>query len=210
MFSLIRSLALFATVSVAPFVYADNPLPNPGFELGQDGWASFVPPAHAGAKVQWIIANEDPHSGAACAVMKSDEPVRWALSSKRSVQVLPGEKYRIQGWVEFAKDVKIEQGNPGAYIRVTLLEALGKSATDPLGNIHVGLAGVARNPSVSKLFVPQLPSGWQKIDAVVEIPANISSVAIALFSHGITGAISWDDVSFELVDPKTPLSKVLE
>ena len=206
MLSLIRSLALLATVSVASFVHADNVLPNPGFESGQDGWVSWVPPAHEGAKVQWIVANEDPHSGAACAMMKSEEPVRWALSSKQINQVLPGEKYRIQAWVKFSKDTKIEQGAPGAYVRLTL----GQSVTDPLGHIHVGLAGVARSPSMGKLIVPQLPSGWQKIDAVIEIPANTSTVTISLLSHGVTGAISWDDVSFELVDSKTPLSKVLE
>ena len=208
MFSLIRSLALFATFFAAPILHAENLVQNPGFESGQDGWVSFVPPAHEGAKVQWIVANnEDPHSGTACAMMKSEEPVRWALSSKRSYQVLPGEKYRIQGWFKFSKDTKIEQGAPGAYVRLTL----GQSITDPLGNnIYIGLAGVARNPSVGKLFVPQLPAGWQKIEAVIEIPANTSSVDFALFSHGVTGAISWDDVSFELVDSKTPPSKVLE
>jgi len=209
MLSLIRSLALFATLSAAPFAFADNILPNPGFESGQEGWATFVPPAHEGAKVLWIVANEDPHSGAACAMMKSDEPVRWALNSKRGVKVLPGEKYRVQAWVKYAKDVKIEQGHPGAYIRVTLIEVTGQSTADPLGHIHIGLAGVARNASVGKLFMPQLPSGWQKIDAVIEIPANTGTVGIALFSQGVTGAISWDDVSFELVDAKTPLSQVL-
>ena len=207
MLSLIRSLALLAAISVAPLLHAENLVPNPGFEDGQDGWVLFVPPINEGAKVQWVVVNDDPHSGAACLSMKSDEPIRWAVSSKKAFKVSPGEKYRVQAWVKYSKDAKIEPGAPGANIRVTLVKL---SPSDPLGHIHVGLAGVVRSSSVRKLNVPQLPSGWQKIEAVIEIPADNDLVDLSLFSQGVAGTMFWDDVSFELVDPNTPLSKVLE
>ncbi|MFZ4776063.1 MAG: hypothetical protein ACOYM3_11895 [Terrimicrobiaceae bacterium] len=212
MFHHVRSLALLASISIAPILRAENHVQNPGFEDGIEGWRLFLPPPHEGANVQWTAVNDDPHSGAACLSMTIDEPIRCAIPTKRSFKVLPGEKYRVQAWVKFAKDARIEPGNPGAYIRATLFEDRGQSTTDPLGNIHIGLNGdVARSPSTGQLNVQQLPAGWQKIEAVIEIPANdTESLDVALFSQGVTGTVFWDDVAFELVDPKTPLTKVLE
>ncbi len=211
MFTLSRSLALLVTIFSVTLVHAENLLPNPGFEADQEGWGLFLPADDNGAPVEFSVTQQEPRTGSASGILKTEEPRRYAITAKKSFTVSPGEKYRIQAWVKFSKDARLEGEHPAAYIRATLAEASRLDIPDPLGHIHIGLTGdVVRNPLVGKLGVPQLPSGWRKIEAVVEIPPDTAFLGVSLFVHGVVGTIFWDDVSFELVDPKTPLSKVLE
>jgi hypothetical protein len=127
------------------------------------------------------------------------------------VKTSPEERYRVRGWIKFSKDAQLAGDFPVAYIRETLFERMGVPPPNPLGNIHIGLTGdVARQPSIKKLGVPQLPPGWQKIEAVIEIPPDCFLMCLALTVHGVVGTVCWDDVSVELVPAETPLSKVLD
>ena len=211
MFHHIRPLVFVAAISAVPFVHAENLLPNPGFESGQEGWGLFIPADDTGAPVEFSVTKDDPHSGAASGVLKIEEPRRYGITCQKSFPVSPGEKYRLQAWVKFSKDARLEKNFPAAYIRATVSDAARLELPDGLGHIHIGLAGeVARSPSVAKLAVPGLPSGWRKIDAVIEIPPDTAYLGFTLFDHGVVGTVFWDDVLFELVDPNTPLSKVLD
>lgn len=209
MFSITRSLPLLVTLAAVTLAHANNFVENPGFEAGQKGW--LVPTTQEYANHPWDIAEEDPHSGGACASLTSEEPGRYAIGAEQTHKVLQGERYRIEAWVKFSKDARLEGDFPVAYIRATLTEASRLDISDPLGHIHVGLlGGVARSPSVGKLGVPELPSGWRKIEAVIEIPPDAAFLQLNLFVHGVVGTVFWDDVSFESVDAGTPLSKILE
>ena len=211
MFPTLKILMVASAVSSTPMLRADTLIANPGFESGEEEWVLFIPPEHVGAPVEWTIANDESQSGAASASVKSGEPVRFALSSKKVISVAPGEKYRIRAWLKFSKDAEISGDGPVAYIRATLSEASKLDIADALGHFHIGLTGdVARNPAVQKLAVLQVPKGWRKIEAVIEIPDGAALMGLNLFTHGVTGTVYWDDVSVELVPPQTQLSRVIE
>ena len=200
---------VFASITI---LRAENLVQNPGFETGEEGWVLGIPPEHEGSAATWAIDSADPHSGASVAVMKTDEPIRWSIATKKAWPVNPGEKYRVMAWVKLGEDAKMTNHDARAYIRLTLLDSSSKLAiSDPQGHLHIGLSGdVARNQSVFKLRVPELSVGWQKIEGVVEIPPETVFAGLNLFVHGVTGTIHWDDASLELVSDTTPLSKVVD
>ena len=207
----IRLLIAAYSIMSIPLLCADNLIANAGFESGEEEWVLFIPPEHEGAPVEWKIGTDESQSGAASASVQAGEPVRFALSSKKVFSVTPGEKYRIRAWIKFSNDAEILGNLPVAYIRATLSEASKLDITDALGHFHIGLTGdVARNPAVQKLAVPQVPKGWRKIEAVIEIPDDVALMGLNLFTHGVTGTAYWDDVSVELVPPETRLSRVIE
>jgi len=206
-----RVAVVLAALSLGPLLYADNLIKNPGFETELENWKLVVPPEHEGAQVDLAVTKEDPHSGMASASLKVEEPVRCSVGSTVYVKTSPDERYRVRGWIKFSKDAQLAGDFPVAYIRETLFERMGAPPPGPLGNIHIGLTGdVARQPSIPKLGIPQLPSGWQKIEAVIEIPPDCFLMCLALTVHGVVGTVYWDDVSVELVPVETPLSKVLD
>src|SRR5690606_57220 len=83
-----------------------NLISNPGFEDGKKEWGLFVPSAHEGMYSEFIVSSEDPHSGAACAEMRADQPIRYALTAfgGKKHAVVPKERYRISAWVRFSDD----------------------------------------------------------------------------------------------------------
>ena len=189
----------------------ENFLQNSGFESGKDNWIEFIPPEHGGASLSWDVSNKEPHSGTASLAMNSTEPARWCVANKKGFPVEAGQKYRVRAWVRFDQDATLETQAPAAYIRCTVSEAAGLDLADPLGHLHVGLNGkVARNPSVAKLNVPALPTGWRKIEAVVTIPPDATVMGLGLFVQGVTGIIFWDDISLEPASADTAASETVE
>jgi len=205
------TLFVASLVLSSPLLRAENLIANPGFEFGEEKWALFIPPEHVGVPVELTIVSDESQSGAASVSVHAGEPIRFAIGAKKSLSVARGERYRIRAWIKFSKDAEITGEGPVAYVRAKLAESSNLDIADALGHIHIGLTGdVARNPSVQKLAVPELPTGWRKIEAVIEIPDTAVLMGINLFLDGVTGTVFWDDISVELVSPRTPLSRMIE
>jgi hypothetical protein len=186
---------------------ADNLVPNPGFESGDDGWQIFVPAASKEASPGFLVVSENPHTGANCAKLSATAPDRYAISSKSSIPVTAGEKYRLSAWVRFSDSVPTQPGAPAAYIRAGLFASPTEDNPDPKGHMHIGLDGtMARNTEVGKLAVSKLPVSWQKIEGVIEIPQGVTLLGVSLFVHGFAGSVYWDDVSVEKVPASTAVS----
>lgn len=205
-------LLAFAMLAVsAAFAGAQNLAPNPGFEAGLAGWELVVGPESrgVGAVTEAKAAADAPHGGQASARMNTDVRIRYTLSTdgKAPIPVVPGQRYRVGAWVKVAPDAVLQPGQALVYLRLALMEAPGQSTRDPRGNLHVGLAGtMARTADLPKLAGADLPGEWRKIEGVVEIPPGQAFVAIGLFVERVVGAVYWDDVVLEGVDPSTPLS----
>jgi len=204
--SLIACSVVLANLALGLTANAGNVVSNPGFEDGKEKWGLFVPKDGEGMIDGFQISNEAPHSGVSSALMKLTGPGRCALNANL-IPVQPGERYRLTAWVKFSGNSVLTQGMPGAFIRATLMESAGKDIADPRRHMHIGLSGkMARVDNVAKLAVSELPKQWTKIEGVIEIPAGTTIMGPALFVQGVTGDVSWDDVSVEAVPANTPLS----
>lgn len=183
-----------------------NLVENPGFEDGDTAWSLGIPSEAEGLVDGFKISKDNPHSGQACASLSSSEPTRYILIAKTPINVSPGDKIKMTAWVRFGYTAVLKTGFPGVYFRAGLMTALKQDISDPLRHLHVGLGGkTARSTSVmEKLAIDALPSGWTKIEGVVEIPEETAYAYPTLVVHGVSGTVFWDDVSIEIVSSKTP------
>lgn len=204
-----RSLAAVAILVLfaifPPMILAgDNLIENGNFESGLDGWELFIGPEFkdAGAVATAETTREVAHDSTTAAVIKTDLPIRYGLSTQRKylIPVDAGGKYRISGWVRLADGAEAEPGRAAIYIRLGLMQDQTKPTQDPQGNIHVGLNGqVVRTPEWNQLITAKLPFDWTKIESEVVIPDGHSYVAIGLFVDRIKGTAYWDDIVLEKV-----------
>lgn len=202
---------LLSVVLACGWVHAENLVENPGFEGGKEKWGPFIPNESQGVQLTWDVSPADPHEGTAALVMESAEAVRWVLTPKQRFAVNAGEKYRVTAWVKFDKGAQTSGNVPAVYVRLVLSDANQQDIPDPMLHLHLGLSGdVVRSTALSRINVPDLPDGWQKMEGVVEIPPDVALVALNLVVHGVVGSVYWDDISFELVPPETPVSPVIE
>lgn len=205
MSGLAASAAAIFLLAVCPSgVAGDNLIENGNFESGLDGWELFIGPEFkdAGAVATVSTTQEVAHDSTTSAVVKTDLPIRYGLSTQRKylIPVDAGGKYRISGWVKLADGAEAQPGRAAIYIRLGLMQDQTKPTQDPLGNIHVGLNGqVVRTPDWNRLITAKLPFDWTKIESEVEIPDGHSYVAIGLFVDRIKGTAYWDDIVLEKV-----------
>ena len=193
-----------------------NRIANPGFESGKSEWKLFsASKVETGPSEQptFEVAEDNVHGGKASARMTSANGDRCGLKSDGpALGVSSGQRYRVSAWVRFADDARLVQNLPGAYIRLTLSQANGKDIDDPQLHIHICLNGkIARSLIVYKgrCNIYQIPTGWQKLEGVVQIPVGTSNVTPELYLHGVSGSVNWDDVEMVEVAASTPLSKMI-
>ena len=205
---LLAGLTIFAVSMIAR---ADNLAPNLGFEDGNAGWVLFVPPAYQGVRPEWMPTSAESHSGTASAELKSSGQERWGIGFAKRVPVKPGGKYRVSAWVKFAQGAQLSPPAPAAYLRVALYTADNQDAGGRLGHIHVGLGGVAvRSSALARLAVGELPTGWSKLEQIIEIPPDTELISCNVFVQGVAGSVFVDDFAFESVSDDTPAANVGE
>jgi hypothetical protein len=199
-------------LGLAPQCLAENLVNNPGFEEKLAGWDAYRPGPAENEALEFGSDSKDPHEGAYAARMESTAPVRWALVSKRSIPVEPGEKLRVEGWVRCDAGAELEPNLPGVYISWQFSDKdwINLGMEEPEGPANfIGLwDGVARWDMLKELQPAELPGKWTKISAVVEAPPNaayLSSLGGAVW--GVKGVVYWDDFSVERVDAATPLTE---
>jgi hypothetical protein len=182
---------------------AENAIPNGGFELGTAGWSAFVPDESKAKNCRFDVVHDNPHGGASCAVLASDDFARHAVGVK-PIPVQPGEHYRVSAWVRADSKAVVKPGGAGFVLRLTLHGSDSASSTN-LNLVLGNRINLSHTPPPSD----PLPSVWTKTEAIIAVPAAISSIGVDLFVHYAKGAIYVDDVSFEKVDSSvaaTPLS----
>jgi hypothetical protein len=136
--------------------------------------------------------------------MKCDDFARFAVYPKVKVPLSGAGRYRISVWVRAGEGFVIQDGLPGFFIRLNI----------PASSTNVALLHILPDGRVSKNFIPHIeaasvPTTWTQVGAVVEIPANLSTLATDLFVGGGKGEIFVDDLSLEKVPDDTPLTPVL-
>ena len=71
------------------------------------------------------------------------------------------------------------------------------------GHFYVGVKGLAID-QIHKLLLPQISDQWQKIEGVVEIPAEAASMKFFVFCWWTQGTVYIDGATMERVsDPPT-------
>ncbi len=205
-----------AALLAHPAFAAKSLLKGEGFETGEQEWKIFLPLEHNGSagavKFEIVKDAKEAHDGKAFAELTSTEPIRWGINPGMK-DVKEGKRYRISAWVKFSKDARMTKpGAASVFIRATLHNAAGQDLVeDSIVHFHIGLNGkVTGVKNTSQLAVPQLPTRWEQIEAVVEIPQGAAKVNLVLFINGIIGTVYWDDVVFEEVPNSTPVTRILD
>ena len=216
------TLAVFCLASMSALHAGDpvheerNRIANPGFESGRSDWKLFIAPQSQTGPSQeplFEVVEDNKHGGNASARTNSETGERYSLKADGpALEVTAGQRYHVSAWVRFGDDARLVKNLPGAYVRLTLSQADGKDIKDPLLHIHICVNGkIFRSPLFSKgrANIYQLPSGWQKLEGVIEIPASAKSVTPELYVHGVTGSVNWDDIEMVEVASSAPLSKII-
>jgi len=183
---------------------AESIVANGGFEQGDEGWQFVIPADAEGKGCKWEVVNDNPHSGAKCAMMESEEPARYALCTK-GLRAEPGERYRLRVWVRAAAAATAAEKTPGVCARVTYSGAADANM-GPL-HAHIGLNNkVFLVDKIGTVASGKLPTEWKQLEAVVEVPAEARGFVFALFSLRAKGKIYWDDLDVEKMEKDTPLT----
>ncbi len=184
---------------------ADSIVPDGDFESGTGSWKIWVPDESKDQNCRFDVATDNPHSGAACARLQSDDFARFAISPG-SFPAQAGEHYRLSAWVRADSAAEIRPNSPGFVIRVMLHPASADAAPAFLfigpGN-RVKLGNPA-NPTWKHL------TEWTQIEAVIEIPPGVDAIAPSLFDWWAKGALFADDFSIEKVDASTPATALVQ
>ncbi len=175
-----------------------------GFEQKDEPAEVFIPEDSKDKKCTFEVVSNNPHSGGFCGRMACDDFARFAIFPKQPVRLSQGGRYRISVWVRSGESFDVQDGLPGFFIRLNI----------PLSPPTITLLHILPDGRVSKDFVPHIlaagiPTTWTQIGAVLEIPANISTLTTNLFVAGGKGEVFVDDLSIEKVPDDTPLTPVL-
>ena len=178
---------------------ADSLVPDGGFENGIGSWKMWVPDESKDQNCHFDVVPDNPHAGAACVRLQSDDFARFAISSG-SYPVQAGEHYHFSVWVRADAAAEIRPNAPGFAIRVNFHSAGAGAPSDPLfiGPGNRVKPGTPANPTWKHL------TEWTQIEAVIEIPAGVDAIAPSLFDWWGKGALYADDFSIEKVDASTP------
>jgi hypothetical protein len=176
-----------------------------GFETGDEPAALFIPVDSQDKKCTFDVVSDNPHSGGFCARMNCDDYARFAIYPKRKVTLPGAGRYRISVWVRAGQNFTIQDGLPGFFIRLNL----------PLSPPSITLIHILSDGRVCKDAIPHiqgasLPTTWTQVGAVLEIPANITTMPTDLFVAGGKGEVFVDDLRIEKVADDTPLTPVLK
>ena len=146
---------------------AANLVANPGFEVGESGWAAS--PLDAGQSLG--ITRAVSHAGAQCAFMSAQPSVKptWFNWGQTVSAVMPGDHYTFSACVK-KEDV---HGGAGWYVHVN------------------GTGGMLYNDT---LMTGGGSSGWRKVSTSFTIPPGGNSLVIGTCLYG-TGVAYFDDAS---------------
>ncbi len=207
------TLLAFSLVCGCSNVHADsNLILNPGFEEGAGSWGIFVPAESQDKECQFLISKDSPHSGSACAELKSGSFARFSIGPKSvlSGPIAPGDRFHLTYWIRAAKDAHAK-GTPGFIVRIFLADSQGQTAP---GNqaFFVGLNGQSNTQSPQAgvnlaMFPDPLPTEWTKVEAVIEVPADFQGGRLGrpeFFAQYTMGSIFLDDVSLERLEKEAP------
>ena len=198
----LASLA-FATVAssqLAP-LHARSLFPNGGFEDDLVGWSLFAPAnTKSSPPPAFAVSSEAAHSGRNHLRLSSLSPARFAAVAQPA-KVAPGERYRVSAWVKVGQNFS---HTAGPLVRITFRESAPSTVEtsmyiDTGGRVCVGVSPTLPRPDA-------LPKVWQKLEAVIEVPARSATAKPALFAWGTLGTVDYDDFSMERVSPSTSLS----
>jgi hypothetical protein len=217
-----RFLPLLATNLFVAFlsfcqsaVQADtNLIRNPGFEEESASWGMFVPQESENKGCEFLISQDSPHSGSACAEMKSGNFARFSIGQKgvQGDPIRPGDRCRLTFWIRAAQGAQTK-GNPAFIVRIFLLDEQKQQLPGNLA-LFVGLNGhtTVQSPETKldfSMFHDPLPTKWTKVESVFEIPASTGATRLnspEFFALYTMGSVFLDDVSLERVEKTVPLS----
>lgn len=175
---------------------------NGDFEQGKLGWTLFSVENESG-RISFETADDFPHSGRLAACLKSDSMARYGLLTD-ALKVAPGERYRISTWVRAALDAKLATDGAGPVIRLTFQQS-GKAAGASDVHYYAGLnQWLGRRPNSSS--GAEFPRSWSRIEAVVEIPRDVSYLGLRLYAWKMQGTLYFDQVEVTQVTAETPLT----
>ena len=200
---LLVAVVAFATAFV-PLRAQTTEIYHLGFESESEPVGVFIPEDSKDKKCTFEVVSNNPHSGGFCGRMACDDFARFAIFPKRDVPVSGAGRYRVSVWVRAGEGFEVQDGLPGFFIRLNM----------PLSPPTIALFHILPDGRVSKDFIPRiqgagLSTTWTQVGAVVDVPANISTLTTNLFVAGAKGEVFVDDLSIEKVADDTPLSPVL-
>jgi hypothetical protein len=171
-----------------------------------DSYDIFVPEENGNVVCKMSAGCPDAPSKSPAIQLSSSEIARYALRSKKLIDVKTGERYRLSAWVKANEGVTVGPRSPGILLRGTLY---AKNRTDyPNGHIYVGTKGAARQDA-NKLYGVPAPLQWTKIEAVIEIPPGVVELKLFVFCWYTSGSICVDQASVEKVGNDVQLSPLL-
>ena len=175
-----------------------------GFEPDDEPAGLFIPVDSQNKKCTFDVVSDNPHSGGFCARMNCDDYARFAIFPKREVPLSGAGRYRISVWVRAGQSFAIKDGLPGFFIRLNM-----PLSPHTITLFHILPDGRVSKDSIPYIQGPSLPTTWTQMGAVLEIPANISTLTTNLFVAGAKGEVFVDDLSIEKEPDDTPLTPVL-
>jgi hypothetical protein len=189
---------LFTGLCLTASLAAENMLQNEGFEKGMSSWGPWIPAESVAHAPVIEIAKQGAHTGTSAVRLSSTTNSRFAVGSYPSIPVAVAGKYRISAWYRSEAGAVVQAGLPGFVMRLNFKQDDAPPGT-PNKHLYVGPSGAVSKGIGPKLTVPTLPTEWTKIEVVVEVPAQSSSMFVTFFSWGMTGALLVDDVLVEKV-----------
>ncbi|MFA6961595.1 MAG: hypothetical protein WC205_12645 [Opitutaceae bacterium] len=207
-------LAPILTLSAAAVAPGVNRIANPGFELGDTNWSSFVPGESKDKGCTFTISAVNPHSGKACGELKSAEYARYS-AGPRTVDggpILAGQRCRLTFWIR-ADTQTLTRSAPGFLVRMILWGEDGKQLPGDEA-IFVGVNGQVTTQSMAQrmdlsAYSELLPVKWTKVEVVLEVPDNLGPCKLGrpeFFAHYTLGSVFIDDISLERVPATVPLT----
>ncbi len=216
-------IAACGVVLLTPRTSFADPSPSPGkvavqatFDTVPSGFGIFVPNESKDKNCEFIVSDDNPHSGAGCAELSSTDYARYGIGPKDPVNVAPGERWRVTAWLRAAPGTHVQKGTPGFLIRLGFYN--DKKEIPGAYCIFVGVNGkpvlqAAADDLDASDFGSELPSVWTKIEAVFEIPRTLGPIdglfGPSLFAWRTKGKLYIDDVTLEKVAADTPLSAAI-
>lgn len=195
-------------------LHAENLVPNGGFEETETTWGVFIPQESENKGCELLISEDSPHSGSACAEIKSGDFARFSAYPKKIVgdPLRPGDRAKLSFWIRAGKDLKAK-GDPGVVVRIFLLDSQGQNLPSSYAffvglNGNVSLQPVNTPPNFSELKA-EVPTEWTKVEAVFDVPSDMAADRLnrpEFFGLYTSGSVFLDDISLERVAADTPLS----
>ena len=197
-------LILLATLGLSGSIVASaqNLVANPGFEAGESDWSIFVPPESKLEDCTFTIKDVSARAGRSAARLAAASPMRFAIGTRNSYAVLPSERYRIAAWYRVEPGSTVNVGTPGFLLRANFYTDLNQPAGN---NLHLGPGGLSKRTG-REIGITSLPEKWTRLEAVIEIPEDVTRLGINCFAWILQGAVWVDDVLVERVNDNTPLT----